>query len=138
MTTTLEPTATTTAVPREIGLRFAAEMPGLDGYRHYTLSGIDDGPIYWLRCDQAPEIVLPVANAFAVAPGYTFELPDADAAALHLRHAADALVLTVLTVASSGEITANLLAPLVVNCNTWTAKQVILDGSRHHLRHRLA
>ena len=139
MTTTLAPIAPATVVPEEIGLRFVAGMPGLEQYSRFTLAGIDDGPVYWLQCDDEPEIALPVADAFAVTPDYAFELSTTDADALGLEHAADALVLTVLTVPAggSGPITANLLAPVVVNRTTWLARQVILDGTRHSLRYPL-
>jgi flagellar assembly factor FliW len=138
MTTTLEPQSTVKDMPRQIGLRFVAGMPGLEGYTRFTLLGIEDSPVYWLECADAPEIALPVADAFAVAPAYSFKLSDADSHALGLRHAADALVLTVLTLAESGLITANLLAPVVVNRNTWAARQVILDDARYSLRHPVA
>ncbi len=140
MTTTLAPMSPATAVPHEIGLRLIAGMPGLEDYSRFTLVGIDDGPVYWLQCNDEPGIALPVADAFAVAPDYSFELSTLDANTLGLQHAADALVLAVLTVPAGdgGPITANLLAPLVVNRNTWLAKQVILDGTRHSLRQPLA
>ena len=139
MTTTLTPIAPATVMPEEIALQFVAGMPGLEQYSRFTLAGIDDGPVYWLQCDDEPEIALPVANAFAVAPDYSFELSTADADALGLQDAVHALVLTVLTVPAggAGPITANLLGPVVVNRTTWLAKQVILDGTRHSLRHPL-
>jgi flagellar assembly factor FliW len=139
MTTTLAPHITAEAVPQQIGVHFVSGMPGLEAYRDFTLAGIDDSPVYWLQCDAEPEIALPVADAFAVAPTYSFKLSDADTLALGLRHAADALVLVVLTIPRGpGVITANLLAPIVVNRNTWTARQVILDDARYHLRYPLA
>jgi flagellar assembly factor FliW len=139
MTTTLAPHTTVEGVPQEIGIHFDTGMPGLEAYRHFTLAGIDDSPVYWLQCDDEPEIALPVADAFAVAPHYTFKLSDADIHALGLRHSADALVLAVLSVPRGpGVITANLLAPIVINRNTWAARQVILDDARYSLRHPLA
>ena len=139
MTTTLEPSSTADALPRQIGVRFITGMPGLEAYTRYTLIGIDGSPVYWLECDEEPEIALPVADAFAVAPHYSFKLSDADTRALGLRHAADALVLAVLTVpVGGGTVTANLLAPVVVNRNTWVARQVILDDARYSLRHPVA
>jgi flagellar assembly factor FliW len=138
MTTTLAPTTAATDVPRRIGVRFIAGMPGLEQYTHFTLIGIDDSPGYWLQCDEQPEIALPVADAFGVVPNYSFNMSDADAHVLGLRDAADALVLVVLTAPRGGIITANLLAPVVVNRNSRVAKQVILDDARYSLRYPLA
>jgi len=92
-------------------------------------------PVYWLRCDDAPGIRLPVAEAFAIEPSYSFTLSTADVAALGLARAEDALVLVVLTVRRGGAITANLFAPIVINRQTWQAKQIILDGTSYSLRH---
>ena len=136
MTTTLARPTLIAALPREISLRFVAGMPGLEGYTRYNLIGIDDSPVYWLQCEDEPEIALPVADAFAVSPRYSFTLSTADTDLLGLGHPSDSLVLVVLTVSrGAGTITANLLAPIVVNRDTWAAKQVILDGTRHSLHH---
>lgn len=136
MTTTLARPTLIAAMPQEIAVRFVAGMPGLDGYTRYNLIGIDDSPVYWLQCEDEPEIALPVVDAFAISSGYSFTLSTADTELLGLAHPADSLVLAVLTVArGTGTITANLLAPIVVNRNTWAAKQVILDGTRHSLHH---
>jgi flagellar assembly factor FliW len=119
-------------------LRFVAGMPGLEEYRDWTLIPIEDCPLYWLQCEAEPALALPLADAPAVLPDYAFELSTADVYALDLRAAEEALVLVVLTVpADGGAITANLLAPVVVNVRTWAAKQVILDGTRYSLRHPL-
>jgi flagellar assembly factor FliW len=119
-------------------LRFVAGMPGLEEYRDWTLIPLEDCPLYWLQCEAEPALALPLADAPAVLPDYAFELSTADVHALDLRAAEEALVLVVLTVpADGGTITANLLAPVVVNVRTWTAKQVILDGTRYSLRHPL-
>jgi len=119
-------------------LRFVAGMPGLEEYRDWTLIPIEDCPLYWLQCEAEPALALPLADAPAVLPDYAFELSTADVHALDLRMAEEALVLVVLTVpADGGAITANLLAPLVVNVRTWAAKQVILDGTRYSLRYPL-
>ncbi len=129
---------TPTPVREAQRLRFVAGMPGLEDYRDWTLIPIEDCPLYWLQCEAEPALALPLADAPAVLPDYTVELSAADAHALELRAAEEALVLVVLTVpADGGAITANLLAPVVVNVRTWAAKQVILDGTRYSLRHPL-
>lgn len=136
MTTTLAPTVPSEAVPQRRAVRFVAGLPGLEEYRNYTLAAIDDGPVYWLECDEQPAIALPVADAFAVAPHYTVELYTSDCRALNITDPADALLLVVLTVPRGpGQVTANLFAPIVINRREWCAKQIILDGSHHSLRH---
>jgi flagellar assembly factor FliW len=129
----IAPEETTTI--EEQPLRFIAGMPGLEEYHRFTLAAVDGGPLYWLACVDEPAITLPAADAFAIDPDYSFELSDGDVASLALRQAADALVLSVLTVAPQGQVTANLLAPVIVNRTTGAARQVILDGTSYALRH---
>lgn len=139
MVTTLAPSASGPSIAAQQSVRFVAGMPGLDEYTAYTLVAIDDSPVYWLRCDDEPGIMLPVVEAFAVSPAYTFDLPDADGHDLALTTADDALVLVVLTLAIDCEqITANLVGPIVINRRTWFAKQVILDTTDYSLRQPLA
>lgn len=122
--------------PRETTLEFVSGMPGLEAYRHFTLIGVDDEPVCWMECDDEPAIALPVVDAFAVLPEYAFQLSTADVRLLELDVASDALILAVLSARrGTAQITANLLAPVVVNRVNGRAKQVILDGTSYSLRH---
>ena len=135
MTTMLAPVETVAALPHALPVRFLAGMPGLEAYTRFTLIDIDGSAVYWLQCDDEPEIALPVAEAFAILPDYACDLSAADARSLGLVDESEALVLTVLTVPESGDITANLLAPIVINRVTGRARQVILDRPDYDLRH---
>jgi flagellar assembly factor FliW len=139
MTTTLAFSTSDRAISTDQSVRFITGMPGLDQYTRFTLVPIDDSPVYWLRCDDEPGIMLPVAEAFAVSNTYTVDLNDADRHDLALATPDDALVLTVLTLAMDcDQITANLVAPVVINRRTWAAKQVILDTTHYSIRQPLA
>lgn len=139
MTTTLAPNPTAGAATDELrhtAVHFLAGMPGLEEHTEYRLIGMDGLPVFWLECEAEPEVALPVIMAAHIESGYTFELSDADAHALGLTCADDALVLATLTISQQlGTATANLFAPIVVNRRTFVAKQVILEGSKHSLRH---
>ena len=135
MTTMLAPRETAIPVPPELAVRFLTPMPGLEDCTRFTLANIDDSAVFWLHSDDEPEIALPVAEAFAVLPDYACDLHPVDALVLGLNDASEALVLTVLTVPQDGDITANLLAPIIVNRITGRARQVILDGTSYSLRH---
>jgi flagellar assembly factor FliW len=119
-----------------LALRFPDGVPGFDVFERYTLLGLDDLPVYLLQCDEEPALVLPVAEARSVAADYHLELSDAQVAALGLNCSDDAAVLVVLTVSRQEDtVTANLLAPIVVNRHTGVAAQIILDGTAYQLRH---
>jgi flagellar assembly factor FliW len=120
----------------ELSVRFVSPMPGLEEYDRFALSSIDDSPVYWLQCVAEPAIAMPLAEASMVDRGYAFELPDQDTRALRIERPEDAQVLVVLTVGrEQGAITANLMAPVVVNRRHGLARQLILDDKRYSLRH---
>ena len=74
------------------------------------------------------DVSFALLEPFLFRPDYVFELPDRDAEALGMHEPSDALVRCVLTLNEDpGQITANLLAPLVLCRRTHLARQVILQ-----------
>jgi flagellar assembly factor FliW len=76
-------------------------------------------------------------------PEYEISLDDATCEELSLTDASDALVLTVLSSGSSTggddeQLSANLLAPVVINGRTRSAAQIILSGTDWPVRVALA
>lgn len=89
----------------------------------------------WLQSVTKPELAFPVVSAHYFLEGYP-DIPVTPAA-----HAAgitgaedDFAVLAVLCAPIGQPATVNLLAPIVVNSETRTGGQVILDGSRFSTR----
>jgi len=112
--------------------------PGLGGfeqYHRYALIAEEDSPIEWLQAVDDPEVVFALIEPFLCAPDYAFELPDADVVALGLQHPGEALVRCILALRSDPEeITANMLAPLVLNPQARVGRQVVLQDSDWPLR----
>ena len=89
----------------------------------------------WLQSVTTPELAFPVVSAHAFADKY----PDvAVGAAAHAAGVAgndeDFAVLVVLCAPIGQAATVNLLAPVVVNAQTRTGAQVILEGTRFSTR----
>ena len=89
----------------------------------------------WLQSVAKPELAFPVVSAHYFLEGYP-DIPVSPAA-----HAAgvqgkeeEFAVLVVLCAPIGQPATVNLLAPIVVNSETRTGAQVILDGSRFSTR----
>ena len=89
----------------------------------------------WLQSVNTPELAFPVVSAHYFTNSYP-DIPVGPAA-----HAAgipgaedDYAVLVVLCAPIGQPATVNLLAPIVVNSETRTGAQVILDGSRFSTR----
>lgn len=135
MTTTLAASMPAVTLPQETAVRFVVGLPGLDEFTRYSLISLDDGPVYWLQCTDEPAVGLPLVDAFTVDPTYAFDLPAADVYALGLNAPDEVMVLFVLTVPrGGGAVTANMLAPVVINRTSWTAKQVILEGAHYSIQ----
>ena len=118
-------------------ITFVRPIPGFADLSHFVLIPVDgdDSVISELRSLERPEVRFVVAAPAVFFGDYAIELDQQDCDHLGLTSAADALILTVLTVgAEAAATTANLLAPIVINVLTRAAVQVILTGSDWSVR----
>jgi flagellar assembly factor FliW len=110
-------------------LRSFDVTPAKDAWPFVTLHAIGDDELNFLAME--PQSVI---------PDYNLELSDFDAEVLGLTDAKDALIYNIVTVHPTAKnyVTANLVAPLVVNRRTLSGKQVILMNSeRFSAKHAL-
>lgn len=125
----------TVSVPEEAVYDVGPGILGFDGLRRYALLPEKDSPLEWVQAMDDPDIAFAVLDPFLFYPGYSFELADAEVEALGLARPEDARVRVILTLHESAEgITANLLAPLVLNPRMRRARQVVLQESELPLR----
>jgi flagellar assembly factor FliW len=132
---TLE-TTEATAVPV---IDFVAPMPGFPDDRHFVLVRVDEsGLLYALTSMESPGLrflVVPPAPFF---PDYAPEIDDDTVATLAVSDPANLLVLLVVTAGDQpGDVTANLMAPIVVDQATRRAVQLVLTRSGLPVRERL-
>ncbi len=112
---------------------------GFEDYKNYCLiQHRPDTSFRWLQSVDEPSLAFVVVDPSQLFEDYNIELSDADAEALHLKRAEDALVLTIVTIGEGGkEITVNLAAPIVINANELIAMQVVLQDGRYPVRQPL-
>ncbi len=123
------------ALHAHVRLYFPKGLVGLEHWKEFRLM-VDSEPIMLLVPEEDPDRLLPVTMVALLVNGYEIELSDADVETLELRDPSDAVVLAILTVRRDPPtVTANLLAPLVINRRNLKGLQVILDGSGYPLRH---
>ena len=72
-------------------------------------------------------------------PDYEFTIDDDVERELELTSPDDVLIYTVLTLSGKEirDLTANLIAPIVINAKTRKGKQIVLDRSPYTTKHRL-
>jgi flagellar assembly factor FliW len=121
-------------VPAERVLAFPEGLIGFPAARRFAL--LDPpragSPFRQLLCLDDPELGFVVCDPEALWPGYGASLPPSSGAP------EDQAVLALVTVpADAREMTANLMAPLVVDCRARVGRQVVLDVGRFSTRHPL-
>ncbi|MGQ9499590.1 MAG: flagellar assembly protein FliW [Dissulfurimicrobium sp.] len=88
-----------------------------------------DSVFYWFQSVTTPWLAFVVMSPHIFCSDYAFELPDSVQKDLRLERAEQALVLVIVNIPRSNpkDMTANLLAPLVINMDERLACQVVLD-----------
>src|SRR5436189_5088653 len=94
--------------------------PAKDAWPFVTLHALGDDELNFLAME--PQNII---------PNYNLDLSDYDAEVLGLTDPKDALVYNIVTVHPTAKnyVTANLVAPLIINRRTFIGKQVILANS---------
>lgn len=113
-------------------------IPGLV-HSEYTLSiPAGEMPFYFLRSVEDPGVGLLLVNPFMVYRDYEIDISDEVTGRLKIADAGQVAVLcTVNTSRGLDRATVNLMAPIVINTENMTARQVVLHDSGYSLRHPL-
>jgi flagellar assembly factor FliW len=121
-------------------LEFPAGLPGFEHTRRYELvDAPSTRPIVVLKSLDLPDLCFLAAPVDAIDPRYSLEMHPEDLARLGIESAnADLLCLAILSAPENGPLTANLLAPVVVDPRTLRAVQAVRIDSRYSHQHALA
>ncbi len=127
-------------VPEEKIIHFADGMPAFEGEHDYVIVPFDESsPYVFLQSVITPELAFLITMPFVFFPDYEFQLEDDIAEKMGLKSPDDMLIYTLITIPDGNikEMTANLMAPVVINKATNQARQIVLDRSRYSTKHRL-
>ncbi|MGH2937044.1 MAG: flagellar assembly protein FliW [Solirubrobacterales bacterium] len=123
-------------VPGEALVDFPEGMIGVGGRRFALLEREESGAFKWLQETSEPDLALPVTDPFAFFPDYEVVLSDAEAERIGVTDPAAAQVLVVVRADEDpGQISANLLAPILVAAGI--GHQVMNEASWAPLREPL-
>lgn len=110
---------------------FTTPMPGLEGADGFTLRGVNGASgLFVLEASSGTAARLFVADAGVYVPGYAPPIP---APAVEAGQTTTLLVVN----PGSGKPTVNLAAPLILNPETGTCTQLLLDSNTYSLRAQL-
>lgn len=118
-------------------LRFAAGLPGLDDCRGFAILQFEESsPLHWMQSLDKPEICLPIINSFSIFHDYAFDISDEDVEELGLAGPEDLYIVSVVVIPEKHieQMTANMIAPIIINHRTGAAKQIIISNGEYNAR----
>ena len=112
---------------------------GFDKFTRFCLIQHRTGASFrWLQSIEEPGLAFVVVEPSEYFSDYEIEIGEADIQKLQLAVEEDALVLTILTIRDNGQsVSANLVAPIIVNNKNLTGAQIVLEDERYTARHSL-
>jgi flagellar assembly factor FliW len=97
-----------------------------------------DDPFKWFQSVQFSDLAFVILDPFIFFPDYKVEIPDDVAKELELESIAQAIALVIVVIPKNLiDITANLLAPVIINPYKRIARQTILVNSQYSTKHYL-
>ncbi|SFB11605.1 flagellar assembly protein FliW [Selenomonas ruminantium] len=121
-------------------VHFADGIPAFEDEHEFVIVPYDEeSPYVFLQSLETPDLAFLMTMPFTFFPDYEFELDDENQDKLELTRQEDMLIYTLITV-NNGKVqdmTANLMAPVVVNAANMQARQLVLDKSSYTTKHRL-
>lgn len=120
----------------DLPVRMLRALPGFAGIYHYRLKSVPGNPwFYWLDSEEGPGFLLTKPHLFF--KGYKAAVKKEDLAEL-LSGDKEPEVYVILTVPGDAmSMTANLLAPLVIDLDRGLGLQLVLHDSAYTTRHKL-
>lgn len=121
-------------------IHFKEGIHGFEGEKEFLIVPYDEeSPFVFLQSLATKELAFLMTSPFIFFPEYEFEIDDAALEHLGIEKQEELLIYSILTIPAGHiqKITANLLAPVVINQSNLFAKQIILEKSQYKTKHRL-
>jgi flagellar assembly factor FliW len=117
-------------------LHFSSGLPGLEDCRHWALlADADNDALGWLQSTTRGDVALAVVSPRRFVPDYQVRIPRSELTPLTLSDMRQAQVVVVVSKTDTG-LALNLKAPIVINLEARTGRQVVASGDLP-LRHEL-
>ena len=99
----------------------------------------EESPYYFMQSLKSPDLALLLTIPFLFFNDYTFEIDDSTIKELEIKNSDSVFYYSMVTIPNGSirYMTANLVAPIVLNAANMQAKQVVLEKSNYTTKHRL-
>ena len=97
-----------------------------------------ESPMEWLQSLQTPSLAFVITDPFLYVPDYSVKLTEGEKAQIRFEPGNALLTRVIVTIPENYlEMTANLVAPLVINLTSGLARQFVLTSVEYDTRHHL-
>ncbi len=127
-------------VDEEKIVHFQNGIPAFEDEHEFIILPYDEeSPYYFMQSVKSPDLAFLLTIPFLFFPDYSFEIDDETIKELEVKNYDKLLYYSMITIPNGSirYMTANLLAPVVINSENMMAKQVVLDKSNYTTKHRL-
>ena len=121
-------------------VHFENGIPAFENEHEFVILPYDEeSPYYFMQSVKSPDLAFLLTIPFLFFNDYTFEIDETTVKELGITHQESVFYYTMVTIPNGSirYMTANLLAPIVLNSETMKAKQVVLEKSNYTTKHRL-
>ena len=115
-------------------ITFPRGILGFDSLKRYILLG-DGEPFGFLQSVDDPDLTFVVIDPRIIVHDYKVDVPRVEAEEIGIGEEEETAVLSIVTIPEDpNKMTANLQAPLVINCVNRQAKQLVLGEGDYSIR----
>jgi flagellar assembly factor FliW len=120
-------------------IQFPYGLPGFMEEKEFAYLPVEDeNPFAFLQSMAEPNLTFIVVNPFAFFPDYEFAIQDELAYEIGVKEETLPIIISIVNVPENPEeMTANLMAPIIINLDKRIAVQHVLEKSSYKTRHRL-
>ena len=121
-------------------ITFKDGIPAFEDEHEFIILPYDEeSPYYFMQSLKKPSLAFLLTIPEIFFADYSAEIDDDTINELEIKDAEKVLVYAMITIPNGSVryMTANLLAPLVINVENMKAKQIVMDKSNYTTKHRL-
>ena len=122
-------------------IEFSDGLYGFERERRFTFLPFNpnvESPMEWMQSILSPHLAFVVTDPYLYVPDYKLKLLEEDKKKVGLELDESFLIRSIVTIPENyAEMTANLVAPLVINSSKRVAKQFVLTTMEYDTRHYL-
>ena len=127
-------------VEEEKVVHFKNGIPAFEDEHEFLIIPYDEeSPYYFMQSLKTPELAFLITTPFIFFPEYVIEIDDETLDELKIKNQEDVMLYSLITIPNGSVryMTANLLAPVVLNTENMQAKQIVMEKTRYTTKHRL-